>query len=113
MLVANTYNEPLPTCAADSEEQTNWVHIDPDESQTPHEDTKLNEFEGAAKYLDGLLDGESVDDGLLSEIVGRIIENIMQERETLTNFRTAQLWFQYMYMLQIWCRFIKTERTGN
>ena len=113
MLVANAYNLPLPACADDSEEQTNGVHIDPDESQTPHEDNNLNDLEGAAELLDGLLDGESVDDALLSEIPGRISEKIKQERETLTNSRTAQLWFKYMDMVHILCRFIKAERTGN
>ena len=32
---------------------------------------------------------------------------------TLSTLRTAKLWLQYMYMVEILCRFIKAECTGN
>ena len=57
--------------------------------------------------------GKQVDEAACLNVVVRISAEINKEKESLSNCRTAQLWFQYMHMVQILCKFIKAERTGN
>ncbi|CAG2194071.1 unnamed protein product [Mytilus edulis] len=64
--------------------------------------------------LDELLKGDisvekACDDVLIDQIKSRI-DNF---RESHKSYRTSQLWFQYMDMIDILRRFIKAERTGN
>ncbi len=117
MLAANAYNVPVPESPDDNdeagdEEQPTGMDIDL-ESQTLQEDLNVGDLEDAAQLLDCLLDGDHLAEDACSDILRRITAEIEKERETLTNCRTAQLWLQYMRMVQILCRFIKAERTGN
>ncbi|KAG1697184.1 hypothetical protein GQR58_006011 [Nymphon striatum] len=110
MFVANAYSVP----SADySDEEFSSSHIDPKEMEIPQDDSNVGDLEVAAKLVDRLLDGEQLEEGMSSHILSRITAEIEKERKTLTNCRTAQVWFQYMRMVQILCRFIKAEHTGN
>ena len=62
--------------------------------------------------LDRLLDGEC-SSYLSPEILNRISAKINEVKGTLSTLRTGKLWLQYMDMVEILCRFIKAERTGN
>ncbi|CAG2257195.1 unnamed protein product [Mytilus edulis] len=55
------------------------------------------------------LSKKACDDVLKDQIKSRI-DNF---RESHKSYRTSQLWFQYMDMIDILRRFIKAERTGN
>ena len=45
--------------------------------------------------------------------VKEILARIKQYKEKFSDARTANLWFQYLHMVEIICMFIKAERTGN
>ena len=53
------------------------------------------------------------DDVEHENIVQEMIQKIGMVRDGLANSKTAQLWFQYLDMIDIVCNFIKAERTGN
>ena len=42
-----------------------------------------------------------------------MVEKIKTYKNNLSSSRTANLWFQYKEMVEILCKFIKAERTGN
>ena len=48
-----------------------------------------------------------------SEAVKLLHERLETEKEKLCNYRVAKLWFQYMEMVDLLRRFIKTERLGD
>ena len=47
------------------------------------------------------------------EALRRIEKQILEYRESVKSLRTSTLWFQYMNMVDILRRFLKSERTGN
>ena len=46
-------------------------------------------------------------------IVQEMLQKIEMVKDELASSKTAQLWFQYLDMIDIVCNFIKAERTGN
>jgi len=121
ILVANAYNLPLPVdkvgegeaCIQEipSEEVMLWeteeTHLDEDRHM-------LNQdLDEAVNLLDRLLGGDNIVGASDSEALGRITAETSKEKEALCDNRTAQLWLQYMHMIQVLCQFIKAERTGN
>lgn len=113
MLVANAYNLPLPQSTKDEEDEEQPSRMEVNVVEPLCEDPVHKDLEDAARLLDRLLDGEVLTEAEYSDILSGITAALEEERQTLTNCRTAQLWLQYMQMIQILCRFIKAERTGN
>lgn len=60
-----------------------------------------------------MLDGDEVEEAACLDAVVRISAKFDKIKESLSNCRTAQLWFQYIHMVRILCNFIKAERTGK
>ena len=46
-------------------------------------------------------------------IVQEMLQKIEMVKDELASSKTAQLWFQYLDMIDIVCNFIEAERTGN
>ena len=63
-------------------------------------------------YAELMSDKLSVDDVCSSHTLQKLHHTVVEHREKMT-FRTAQLWLQYMDMVDILRKFIKVERTGN
>ena len=117
VLVANAYNLPLPECPDSDEESGSDSHSESDmtdveESTIDQEDMPFQDLEAASEVLDRLLDGEC-SSYLSPEILNRISAKINEVKGTLSILRTAKLWLQYMDMVELLCRFIKAEPTGN
>ena len=117
VFVTNTYNLPLPECpdsdeesGTDSDSESDMT--DDEESTIDQEDMPFQHLEAASEVLDRLLDGEC-SSYLSPEILNRISAKINEVKGTLSTLRTAKRWLQYMDMVEILCRFIKVERTGN
>lgn len=89
----------------------NYINIDNTDNNA---EDLLDELHEADAMLDELLKGdisvEKVCDNVLIDQIKSRIDNF---RESHKSFRTSQLWFQYMDMIDILRRFIKAERTGN
>ena len=117
VLVANTYNLPLPECpdsdeesGSDSDSESDMTDVE--ESTIDQEDMPFQDLEAASGVLDRLLDGEC-SSYLSPEILNRISAKINEVKGTLSTLRTGKLWLQYMDMIEIMCRFTKAEHTGN
>ena len=117
VLVANAYNLPLSECpdsdeesGSDSDSESDMTDVE--ESTIDQEDVPFQDLEAASEVLDRLLDGEC-SSYLSPEILNRISAKINEVKGILSTLRTAKLWLQYMDMIEILCRFIKAERTGN
>ena len=103
MLFTNAYNYTLPT--ADERDEDNSGE-DSCESQSNCDSGTTRDFPNGLLYWDDC--GDKV-----PKAVSRIQSKIIEENTLLCDYRTAQLWLQYMDMVQILCQFIKAERTGD
>ena len=117
VLVTNAYNLPLPEfpdsdeeSGSDSDSESDMT--DDEESTIDQEDMPFQDLEAASEVLDRLLDGEC-SSYLSPEILNSISAKINEVKGTLSTLRTGKLWLQYMDMVELLCRFIKAERTGN
>ena len=115
--MANTYNLSLPECPDSEEESGSDLDSESDmtdveESTIDQEDMPFQNLEAASEVLDRLLDGEC-SSYLSPEILNSISATINEVKGTLSTLRTGKLWLQYMDMVEILCRFIKAECTGN
>jgi len=64
--------------------------------------------------MGGFLCGKlSVDDLSEDEVLGRIQAKLEMTRKSMQSQRTANLWMQYMSMVDILRKFLKAERTGD
>ena len=45
--------------------------------------------------------------------IQEMVEKIKTYKNNMSSSRTARLWFQYIEMIEILCKFIRAERTGN
>ena len=48
-----------------------------------------------------------------NEAIQEMVEKIKTYKNNMSSSRTARLWFQYIEMVEILCKFIRAERTGN
>ncbi|KAG1678576.1 hypothetical protein GQR58_013380 [Nymphon striatum] len=63
---------------------------------------------------DSLMKGECTTEDILSALVLDSVRDIMNvARQSMKDLRTAQLWLQYMDMIDILRTFIRSERTGD
>ena len=67
-----------------------------------------------SNLLDRTITGE-VRAGDLDEntAIRDMVEKIKTYKNNLSSSRTANLWFQYIKMVEVLCKFIKAESTGN
>jgi len=74
-----------------------------------------SDLECALKLFDGVLAGEiSVVKACKAEVVLRMQERLNAYTDKVRQYsRTAQLWIQYMEMVELLRTFVKAERTGN
>lgn len=71
------------------------------------------DLEVVRDLFDDLLAGtETVDDTCRSEVLARVIERLSKAKKSMQNLRTANLWLQFMKMMEILRKFIKGERMG-
>lgn len=103
LMLSHIYNIPLQ----DSEEAT---QIDEYNDQN----TKDTELFGADKMLEKLINKETtVGEVCQDHLVNRIKSKLEQFRTSHQTYRTSNLWFQFMDMVDILRRFIKAERIGD
>ena len=112
MLLADAYNLPVPTDNDNGESNTEDAPCGQALTQDEEDTILLNQDLDEARSLVDLLVEENIDASDL-EVLSRIQAEIAKEKDSLCNHRTAQLWLQYIDMVQILCKFIKAERTGN
>ena len=73
-----------------------------------------NEFNEAAALYEGLMNHTTtVQEGCAATCLKTITGKLAAEKESLKKHRTANLWFQYMAMVDILRKCIKAERTGD
>lgn len=84
--------------------------LDPTEVVATHP----RELEEVCVLYDRLVDGSfSVADIESSQVLDAIDKRMQTLKDTMTDQRTAQLWFQYMEMIDIVRSFLRSERTGD
>ncbi|MCG8032822.1 MAG: hypothetical protein JAZ03_11695, partial [Candidatus Thiodiazotropha taylori] len=111
MLVANTYNVPVPS--KDTDEQP-----EADKSQTAENKETCStiaepDLSEIRALYDGLMSGSTTkEEACSSEVLKRVVNKMKTEQNSMSS-RTATLWLQYMEMVDILRRFLKAERTGN
>ena len=64
-------------------------------------------------YNDLMSGNEDVEKSVSKDVLQRLRDLMITEKESLMESRTALLWMEYMDMIDIMRRFIKSERTGN
>ena len=69
------------------------------------------DLQQALQQFDALLQGKEL--SLPREVLDRIERQLEEEKRKMDGHRTAQLWLQYMDMVDILRRFARAERTGN
>ena len=127
ILVSNAYNLPLPTYQpyqpqGDIERPSEDCHMI---SLSDEMEMEVNSGDGVSdspeqdlledgQILDHLfMDPETTADLSSSEVLSRVGKKLEEERESVNDLRTAQLWVQYLDTVAILKKFIKAERTGN
>ena len=119
ILVADTYNVPVPTKQEVDDSEAVGVLQNPelsDADEKTHDldtDTITTDLTAAAELYDRAMSCTfSVEEVCSSEALVRIQSKVNGKKETMTG-RTATLWLQYLEMVDILRRFLKAERTGN
>ena len=69
------------------------------------------DLQQALQQSDALIQGE--EPSLPRKVLDRIERQLEEEKRKMDGHRTAQLWLQYMDMVDILRRFVRAERTGN
>ena len=119
-LIANAYNIPLPTNpdqeASTTEETEDIEYIDVKNNVAETLDVTQRSLQRAGEMFHDVMTelpaATSID--LSSEDTLRLVmEKLNAEKDTMKHHRTAQLWLQYVDMIDILCAFIKAERTGE
>ena len=104
IIMSEIYNCPI---TVDSEEESS----EPPELFNLADSLDLLQI---ADILDRSISGEvSAEDLEREEVFGKLIEKINSYKENLASSRAAKLWVQYIEMVEILCKFIKAERTGD
>jgi hypothetical protein len=115
ILLADAYNVPIPTnntveeppiAAADCESND-------DMEQTIQQETVVTDLTIAGKLYDKVMSSSLPVEEVCSSKVLERIQSELYEKKISMNMRTAQLWVQYMNMIDILQKFLKAERTGN
>ena len=128
ILLANAYNLPIPTNQPDPPQGDNettsdddWHTIDPahpmeievEEDIFPNKSPEQDLME-VGRIFDHLVKDPSIAADLSSsEVLSRVTHKVEEERKSMSDQRTAQLWLQYLNMIAILKIFIKAERTGD
>ena len=63
--------------------------------------------------FDDLIRGEVGEESAFSDVLQKVNCAMKKGKESMKDLRTAQLWLQYMDMIDIMRTFIKSERTGD
>jgi hypothetical protein len=110
------YNDQLLNVSMDIDKDDVSETVEMCVAETRNSEQKIDsDLECALKLFDGVLAGEiSVENACKAEVVLRIQErlNAYTDKVRQTS-RTAQLWIQYMEMVELLRTFVKAERTGN
>jgi hypothetical protein len=115
MLIANTYNLPLPTHENESNDDTE----PPSEGNDGEdEDAQVHALEAnllKAKDLYHKMSGdnEAASQPEYADTLLSILKKLDAGKESIKDHRSAKLWLQYMEMVSLLRTFIKAERTGN
>ena len=112
MLIAMAYDSPLPgTYALDRpHDGMQRATNDPPASIA----VSNGDLKEAASLFDNVMSlDKTIEEVYSADVLCRIRHMIERQNEALKQSRTACLWLQYMDMMDILRRFIKTEQTGN
>jgi len=117
ILVANTYNVPVPTNQEADDSEAVGVLQNPersdDDDETHDLDTITADLTAAAELYDRTMSCTfSMEEVCSSEALVRLQSKVNGKNETMT-VRTETLWFHYLEMVDILRRFLKAVRTGN
>ena len=85
-------------------------------STTLHKDqaTVLDDFTTATTVFQELMSGTGQDiESPLPEAIHRLTAMVESFKSSLTEYPTAQLWLQYLNMVELLYQFLRSERTGN
>lgn len=121
MITSQAYNFPLPENNVDGQENKKGVNAAEVKLQTVDDISEPQSVTGetedlqyAIKLYDQLMKGEKSVDVVCSDtVLERVKQKINNMKAQLASNPTAQLWIQYMGMIDILRLFIKAERTGN
>ena len=116
MLLADAYNVPLPTKDTVEHppvEMTPAADTEPDEEVPDTQETVTTDLSIASELYDQAMSSNMPMEGLCSADVLVRIQSALNNKKESMHMRTAQLWLQYMDMIDILRNFIKAERTGN
>ena len=97
----------------DDAPQADSQQCETDEAQRAlHEFGQIpGDLQQALQQFDAVIQGE--EPSLPREVLGRIERQLEEEKMKTDGHRTAQLWLQYMDMVDILKRFVRAERIGN
>ena len=128
ILLANAYNLPVPTNQHDpppginettpdddwhASGQSHPMEMEVEEDIVPFKSPEQDLME-VGRILDHLQKDPSIAANLSSsEVLSRVTHKVEEERKSMSDQRTAQLWLQYLDMIAILKTFIKAERTGD
>ncbi len=84
------------------------------ENPTPFISESLpTELDEISKLVEDLLsDKITVPDICQSEVLARVLQRLEKAKQSMQNLRTANLWLQFMKMMEILRKFLKGERMG-
>ena len=115
IIVADTYNVPVPTKQEADDSEAIGVLLKPERSDDDDEthdldtDTITTDLTAAAELYDRAMPCTfSVEEVCSSEALVRLQSKVNGKKETMTG-RTATLWLQYLEMVDILRRFLKAE----
>ncbi len=119
IIVADTYNVPVPTKQEADDSEAVGVLQNPERSDDDDEthdldtDTITTDLTAAAELYDRAMSCTFyVEEVCSSEALVQLQSKVNGKKETMTGL-TATLWLQYLEMVDILRRFLKAERTGN
>ena len=119
MLTANAYNIPLPSLPDDTEDTAaecdDTVH---DEICAASESSNVSHQSllKAGELFEGIMTEPHAAiawDLSKEESIRAVAESLNAERDSMKGNRTAQLWLQYMNMIETLRKFVKAERVGD
>ena len=91
--------------------QPQQMHRSSSSSKRKAIDQDLKEI---TKLYDDLMSlNKPVEDVMASDSLCRMSTRVQTHKESLNTFPTARLWVQYLDMIDIVCRFLRSERIGN
>ena len=104
IIMSEIYNSPI---VMDNNEESNHP------SDLFHLENNLDFLEISDLLNRTIAEEVSAEDLDGNAAIGDMVGKIKQYKNNLSSSRTANMWFHYIEMVEILCKFIKAEHTGN